>query len=213
MWVLARGVSEFGRHAAHRGHDHVDAVAEQAGARLKRQRHALDDHGRAVVVPVVARGPLHAARDALPDPVVLVRPEQVAVARAHLLADLDHLGRRQARIDAQILERAVEALDVLLDFEHAAVEGAGHVERAVAVQPAAVAKRHAHLALGHVVAVEVGDPLVRQRAHGIRLPAPLHPCAGITAQRHAPRQLADCRRTQMPFLVCSAGEGTIVEGA
>ena len=116
---------------------------------------------------------------------------------------------RQPRVDAQILERAVQALDVLLDLEHPAVEGAGHVERAVAVQPAAVAKRHAHLALGHVVAVEVSDPLVRQRVHGVRLPARFicspasqhratHP-ARLATRRHAAsrrcqRAKADCGR-------------------
>ena len=56
----------------------------------------------------------------------------------------------------QVAQRAVEALDVLLEAEDAPVEGARHVEAAVAAVEAAVAVGDDHLGLGHEPAVEVG---------------------------------------------------------
>ena len=51
---------------------------------------------------------------------------------------------------------------MLAQLEEAVVEGAGHVEAAIAVDEAAVAEGHLDRALGDVVAVEVGDAFVRQ---------------------------------------------------
>ena len=154
------------RDAAHGRHDHVDAVAEQARSRLERQRHAFDDDVRPVVVPEVAVDLLHAARDTLRHPIVVVGTKQVHVALNHLPADVDHLGRRKTRVDTQDLERAIEPLDMLLELEDPAFEGAGDIERAVAEDPAPVPERHEDLALGHELSVEIGDPLVRQIIHG-----------------------------------------------
>src|SRR6185436_20259587 len=114
---------------------------------------------------VVARGVLDAAADALADPVVVVGPQQVAVALEHLLAQRAHLLRPEAWIDAQVLERAVEAVDVLLHLEQPMAEAAGHVEAAVAIDPARIAEWNAHLAFRHELAVEPCDPLVGAYRH------------------------------------------------
>jgi hypothetical protein len=76
-----------------------------------------------------------------------------------------HLVRPKARIDPQVFERFVEPLDVLLQLEQPVAEGAGHVEAAVAVNPAAVAERDAHLALRHEFTVEPRHSFVRARRH------------------------------------------------
>src|SRR5260370_9600036 len=49
---------------------------------------------------------------------------------------------------------------MLLQAERRALEGARHVERAVAVLPAAVAERDHDLAFGHELAIEPGDALI-----------------------------------------------------
>ena len=89
-----------------------------------------------VIVEIVARHVLHAATDALADPVVLIRAEQMAVALEDVLADCDHLLSAHAGIDAQVLQGTVEALHVLLQLERLAAEAARHVEGTVAVKPA-----------------------------------------------------------------------------
>ena len=68
---------------------------------------------------------LDAAADALADPVVVVGPEQVAVALEHLFGQRAHLVRPEARIDAQVFERAVEPVDVLLHLEQPVAEACG----------------------------------------------------------------------------------------
>jgi hypothetical protein len=55
----------------------------------------------------------------------------------------------------------VEPVDVLLHLEQPVAEAAGHVEAAVAVDPAAVTKRDLHLAFRQEFAVEPGQALVR----------------------------------------------------
>src|SRR5205085_8759516 len=55
-----------------------------------------------------------------------------------------------------------EAVDVLLQAEGLALEGARHVEGAVAVLPAAVAEGNHHVALRHEFAVEPGDALIAE---------------------------------------------------
>src|SRR5206468_2352925 len=99
-------------------------------------------------------------RDALADPEIVVQRQEVAVARQHLLADLDHLLWRQTGIDAQVAQRAVEPGNVFGELERPAGKGAGHVEGGIAIFEAAVAERDHHLALGEDLAVEVGDALV-----------------------------------------------------
>ena len=93
---------------------------------------------------------------------------QVLVAGHDLLAVRDHLLGREAGIDLQVAQRAVEAVDMLLQAERLAVEGARHVEGAVAVLPAAVAERNHDLAFGHELAVEPGDALIAELlGHGV----------------------------------------------
>src|ERR1700730_466670 len=50
---------------------------------------------------------------------------------------------------------------MLLQLEGPAMEGAGHVEGSIAVFEAAVAKRQHDLPLGHDLAVEIGDAVIR----------------------------------------------------
>ena len=79
MCVLARGVSEFGWHAAVRWDHDADPLLEQLGALDEGKRRAFQHDIRSVIVEVVALDLLDAAADPLPDPVVVVSAEQVAV--------------------------------------------------------------------------------------------------------------------------------------
>src|SRR5262245_45818651 len=89
----------------------------------------------------------------------------MAVALEQLLGQRAHLLRPEARIDAQVLERPVEPLHVLLHLEQAMAEAARHVEAAVAVHPARITEGDAHLALRDELAVEPRDPLVATYRH------------------------------------------------
>ena len=117
------------------------------------------------MLEVVARHLLDAAADALADPVVVVGAEEMAVPLEQLLGELAHAGRPEARIDAQVLQRAVEPLDMLPHLEQPVAEAAGHVEAAVAVDPGGVAERNPHLPLRHELAIEPGDTLVGEMGH------------------------------------------------
>jgi hypothetical protein len=117
------------------------------------------------MIEVVARHLLDAAADPLPDPVVVVGPEEMAVPLEQLLGELAHAPRPEAGVDAQVFERAVQPLDVLLHLEQPVAEAAGHVEAAVAIDPARVAEGDAHLPLRHELAVEPGDALVGSDRH------------------------------------------------
>src|SRR5258708_12471787 len=55
-----------------------------------------------------------------------------------------------------------EALDMLLEAERLAVEGARHIEDAVAVGPARIAERHDDLTFGQDIAIEPRDALVAE---------------------------------------------------
>jgi hypothetical protein len=61
------------------------------------------------------------------------------------------------RIQAQITQGAIEAVNVFLEPEGSAVKGARHVEGTVAVSPTPVAERDQYLILGHELAVEPGE--------------------------------------------------------
>src|SRR5579863_4229335 len=112
------------------------------------------------MIPALVADRVDPARDPLTHPVIGVGGEEMAVLLEHLLADRNHLRGAKAGVDPQIAQRAVEAVDVLLQFERPAVKGPGHVEGGVAVFEAAVAKRHDDLALRHDLAVEIGDAVV-----------------------------------------------------
>src|SRR5205823_3010865 len=154
------------RHAPRRWNHNPHAIAIELGALLVRQRYAVDDHVSLHVLPAFVADRVDAAADALADPVILVLAEQVPVAIEHVLADLDHLRRLEPAVDPGVAQRAVEPVDVLLDLEDAPVEGAGHVEHAVALRKAAVAEGNHHLALRNDLAVEIGDALIGECAHG-----------------------------------------------
>ena len=80
------------------------------------------------------------ATHALADPPITSSAAQMFVARDDLLRHVDHLLRTYAGIQTQITERAIEAVNVLLEPEGAAIKGARHVEGAIAILPAPVAK-------------------------------------------------------------------------
>jgi hypothetical protein len=107
--------------------------------------------------PALVADRVDAAAHALGEPPVAGGGAERLVALDDLLADRDDLLGLEADVDAQIAQRAVEALHVLLQAEDAPVEGARHVEAAVAAVEAAVAVGDDHLGLGHELAVEVGD--------------------------------------------------------
>ncbi len=130
--ILARGDSEIRRGSAHGWRDHLDAVAEMPGALAQRQRHAFDDHVRPVMLPIVAGDRVDAAADPLRQPIILARGQQMSVAGEHVGADRHHLRRRQARVEVEVFERAVEPRHMLFEAKGGAVEAAGHVEDRVA---------------------------------------------------------------------------------
>ena len=88
------------------------------------------------MLEIVAFHLLDAAADPLADPIIVVSSEQMAVALEHLFRQVPHLLRAEPGIDPQIFERAVEAVDVLPHLEKPMAEAAGHVEAAVAIDPA-----------------------------------------------------------------------------
>src|SRR6516162_6868771 len=133
------------------------------GALAQRQRDAIDDYIGPVMVPIVTRDPADPAADALGEPIILPRAEQVTVARQHLFADRRHLSRRQARVDIEVFERAVETGDMLLYSERLAVKAPRHVEDRVAAQKALIAERDHDLALADEFAVEPGDAFITER--------------------------------------------------
>src|SRR6201995_1495957 len=106
------------------------------------------------MAPALIADGIDAAADSLADPPVADGGPQVLVARHDLLAVRHHLLGRQAGIDLQIAQRAVETVDMLLQAEWRTLEGAGHVEGAVAVLPAAVTERDHDLVFGHELAVD-----------------------------------------------------------
>ena len=159
---MARGLEHRGRRAAHRGGDDLGAVAIELGALGERQRQDFDDDVRAGMVPALVADGVDAAADPLADPPVADGRTQMLVPRHDLLAVRHHLLRADAGIDLQVAQRAVEAVDMLLQAERLALEGARHVEGAVAVLPAAVAERDHDLAFRHELAVEPGDALIAE---------------------------------------------------
>src|SRR6267143_4011174 len=108
---------------------------------------------------------IDAATHALADPPIASPAAQMLVARHDLVRHVNHLLRTYAGIQTQITERAIEAVNVLLEPEGAAVKGARHVEGAVAVLPAPVAERDQYLILGHELAVEPGESGICQMHH------------------------------------------------
>ena len=134
------------------GHDAAPAKTEEAAAPAEHDPAPTED----------------AAADALAEPPVADFGPEMLVARHDLLAVRHHLLGRQAGIDLQVAQRAVEAVDVLLQAERLAVKGARHVEGSVAVLPAAVAERDHDLVLGHELAIEPGDALIAELlGHGV----------------------------------------------
>ena len=146
------------------GHDHVQVVVglgsrrerlgwspAHRGARpgCRRDRGSLAQQRRRALDQ--DRGPgLHqlftvdcrdATAHALRHPIVVVWPQQVQVARHHGLGDRAQLGGRQAGIDAQVAQGAVEPVHMLDQPEGPMGEGSGGVEHCVAVEEASVAKR------------------------------------------------------------------------
>src|SRR5471030_1258187 len=114
------------------------------------------------MLPAFVAYGIDAAADALAQPPVAHFAAQMLVAGHDFLTVGNHLLGREAGIDLQVAQRAVEAVDMLLQPERRALEGASHVERAVAVFPAPVAKRDHHLSFRHELAVEPSDTLIAE---------------------------------------------------
>jgi hypothetical protein len=125
----------------------------------KRQRQAFHDDRRAVLSPDLACRGVQPARDPLRDPVIVVPLQQRQVAAQDFLGDLHHAALRNARIDAEVAQRAIQTIHVLGELEDFAAERARGVEHRVAVLEAAVAEGYEHVALGHEPAVVVRDAI------------------------------------------------------
>src|SRR6266851_151443 len=106
--------------------------------------------------PALVADGVHAPADPLGHPPVAGGGAQGLVPLDDLLADGDHLLGLEADVDPEVAQRAIEPLDVLLQAEDAPLEGARHVEAAVAAVEAAVAVGDDDLRLGDEPAVEVG---------------------------------------------------------
>src|SRR6185437_3449683 len=109
---------------------------------------------------------IDATADALADPPIASRAAQMFVAHHDLLRNVDQLLRTHSGIQTQITQGAIKAVNVFLEPESTAVEGARHVEGAVAVLPAPVAERDQHLILRHELAVEPGEAGIGWLRHG-----------------------------------------------
>ena len=99
----------------------------------------------------VAHG--RAARDALGDGEVSTAPK-LLVSPHDLQGDLRHLLLGHARVNAHVLERAVEAVQVGVQLEDVAVEGALHVEDRVAAE-GPVAHGKEAFAVGLELAIQI----------------------------------------------------------
>src|SRR5216684_1579965 len=106
--------------------------------------------------PALVADGVHAPADPLGHPPVAGGGAQGLVPLDDLLADGDHLLGLEADVDPEVAQRAIEPLDVLLQAEDAPLEGARHVEAAVAAVEAAIAVGDDDLRLGDEPAVEVG---------------------------------------------------------
>src|SRR4029453_3700373 len=109
---------------------------------------------------------VHPAADALGHPPVTRRAAQRLVALDHLVSDRDHLFGLEVDVDAEVAQRAIEPLDVLLGAEEAPVEGARHAEAAVTPVEAPVAIGDDDVGLECEAAVEVGGAGPWQQGHG-----------------------------------------------
>src|SRR5262249_7584293 len=102
---------------------------------------------------------------ALGHPVVVVGLEERQVLVEDLLGDPLELGKADARIDAEVPQRAIEALEELLEPEDAGPEGPRRGEDRVAVLEATIPERDPDIPLGDDPAVEVGDTLGCRLCH------------------------------------------------
>ena len=83
----------------------------------------------------------------------------IRVANCSTPAQYFHLLRRQAGIDANVLEGAVKPVDMLPHLETLAVEGAGHVEHDITHEKPPVHRVDLHFAEGHPLAIEISRVL------------------------------------------------------
>src|SRR5712691_7340851 len=136
---------------------HTSRPSRNWRARLERQRRAFHNYVRTAVLGHFINDRIDATTDALADPPIASRAAQMFVAHHDLLRHVDHLVRTHSEIQTQITQGAIEAVNVFLEPEGAAVKGARHVEDAVAVPPTPVAERDQYLTLGQELAVEPGE--------------------------------------------------------
>ena len=163
----------------HVGLDHVDVVVH-LGPRAHRLRRRPPDgwshdlqpvavvrgtlgEGERVALDHKGRPPLRRSSDpaahALRYPVVVVIVQQRKVGVQHLHRQVDHLVLADAGVDAHVLQRAVQPVEVVGQPEEDVAERASRVEDGVAVEEAEVVGRDAGLTLGNDLTVDVGDSL------------------------------------------------------
>ena len=127
----------------------------------------MDNHrGSLAKIRLVAH-PVGAAGDVLEHPVILAFGQQRQVAPHDLLGDGRHVVRRLARLDSDIAQGTVEAVDVLLQAEQLAIDRALRVEGAVAPSKTAVAERDDDMALRDIVTIEVGNAFIGSIGHRV----------------------------------------------
>ena len=125
------GAQAFRRDPADGRDVHVDSLMEDLSPGLDRQRGAFDDHSGAAALPEFTSHHVLPAGDSLEDPVVVAFFQMREVTPDDLFTDFLHLLRGHPGIDVDGLEAAVEAFDMLPEFEDLSAEGPGGVKHRV----------------------------------------------------------------------------------
>jgi hypothetical protein len=96
-------------------------------------------------------------------------PFDVGLAEAVAADGLDHKAvkviARERHLHRNRRQRAVEAIDVLVELEHAPVPGNDRLEHAVAVEHGMIQHRDARLAFGNKLAVHIDDSFRHDALH------------------------------------------------
>ena len=166
--VLDLGVHGVAGVAAGLGDDAVGAVHVELGEGLEGDGlyHNADGGGEAVYAVS------DAARDEGVDGEVADFVEVSLVALDALFAERGHLVGGEARVNPHVLEGPVEAVNVAVEDEGLAREGAGYVEDDVGDDEAPVFGGDSDVAEREPLAVEV-------RAEGVLVNHVMPPCAGV----------------------------------
>ena len=139
------------------GNHHRQSIAVIFRSGCKRQRLALNQNGgfelartRSIVNPFASRHPLR-------HPIVAMVWEQRQVGLQHLHGELRHLVFRQPWVDAHIFERAVKAVEVVVQLKDLPTKSTRGIEHSIAPEEAIVVNRNLCLAGWNDLTVQIDD--------------------------------------------------------